>query len=83
MSRVPSWQDRYGWLILAFFLAVTPILSFGAKGAWDSIQNRVEDWLPESFEETQRLRWFQQQFGTDELLMISWEGCVLDDPRLP
>ncbi|UUO09138.1 MMPL family transporter [Blastopirellula sp. J2-11] len=81
-SSSSSWQDRYGWLVIAFFLAVTPVLTYGAKGAWDSIKNRVEDWLPETFEETQRLIWFYQQFGTDELLMISWEGCTLDDPRL-
>lgn len=81
-SSSRSWQDRYGWLIIAFFLAVTPVLTYGAKGAWDSIRNRIEDWLPESFEETQRLIWFYEQFGTDELLMISWEGCTLDDPRL-
>jgi len=78
-----SWQDRFGWFILIFFLAITPIVMIGTKGAWDSIKNRVEDWLPESFEETQRLIWFYEQFGTDELLMISWEGCTLDDSRVP
>ncbi|MBI1246280.1 MMPL family transporter [bacterium] len=77
-----SWQDRYGWFILAFFLAVTPIVLYGTKGAWDSIKNRVEDWLPPTFEETQRLIWFHGQFGTDELLMVSWKGCTLDDPRV-
>ncbi|MCC9607888.1 MMPL family transporter [Blastopirellula sp. JC732] len=84
MSSPPprAWQDRFGWLIIALFLAVTPVLTYGAKGAWDSIKNRLEDWLPDSFEETQRLRWFYNQFGTDELLMISWDGCTLDDPRL-
>ncbi|PQO44281.1 efflux RND transporter permease subunit [Blastopirellula marina] len=81
-SSSRSWQDRYGWLIIAFFLAVTPVLMYGAKGAWDGIRNRIEDWLPETFDETQRLLWFYDQFGTDELLMISWEGCTLDDPRL-
>ncbi|PQO42357.1 efflux RND transporter permease subunit [Blastopirellula marina] len=77
-----SWQDRYGWYVIAVFLVITPIVMYGTKGAWDSIKNRVEDWLPSSFEETQRLRWFNERFGTDELLMISWEGCSLDDPRV-
>lgn len=75
-------QDRFGWWIIAFFVAMTPIVAYGTKGAWDGIKNRVEDWLPESFEETQRLMWFYERFGTDELLMISWEGCTLDDPRI-
>ena len=77
-----SWQDRYGWYVIAVFLVITPIVMYGTKGAWDSIKNRVEDWLPSSFEETQRLIWFYERFGTDELLMISWEGCTLDDPRV-
>ncbi|TWT34281.1 efflux RND transporter permease subunit [Blastopirellula retiformator] len=81
-SSPRAWQDRYGWLILALCLLATPVLTYGAKGAFDSIKNRVEDWLPETFEETQRLKWFNEQFGTDELLMISWDGCTLDDPRL-
>jgi len=77
-----AWQDRFGWWIIAFFLAVTPIVGYGTKAAFDGIKNRVEDWLPESFEETQRLMWFYERFGTDELLMISWEGCTLEDPRI-
>ncbi|MBA2117373.1 efflux RND transporter permease subunit [Bremerella alba] len=77
-----SWHDRFGWFILIFFLAVTPIVMIGTKGAWDGIKNRVEDWLPESFEETQRLIWFYDRFGTDELLMVSWKGCTLEDPRV-
>ncbi|PQO27335.1 hypothetical protein C5Y96_17480 [Blastopirellula marina] len=77
-----SWQDRFGWFVLAFFLAVTPVVMIGTKGAWDGIKNRVEDWLPESFEETQRLMWFYERFGTDEMLMVSWKGCTLDDPRI-
>ncbi len=77
-----AWQDRFGWVIIGFFLAMTPLVAYGTKGAWDSIKNRVENWLPETFEETQRLMWFYERFGTDELLMISWEGCTLDDPRI-
>ena len=50
--------------------------------AWDLQANRVEDWLPESFEETQQLLWFVERFGSDELLMVSWDGCTFDDPRL-
>ncbi|MEX0819430.1 MAG: MMPL family transporter, partial [Pirellulaceae bacterium] len=34
------------------------------------------------FEETQRLQWFSKHFVSDDLLMISWEGCTLGDPRL-
>ncbi|MDH3719581.1 MAG: MMPL family transporter, partial [Planctomycetota bacterium] len=56
---------------------------YGAQQAFDSTTNRVEDWLPAEFEETKRLLWFAERFGRDELLMVSWDDCTLDDPRLP
>lgn len=75
-------QARYRWHIFVLFLLCLPLVMYGAKGAWDSIENRVEDWLPETFDETQRLIWYYNRFGTDELMMVSWEGCTLDDQRL-
>lgn len=78
----PSIYYRYRFLIFAFFVAVTPFLIWGASKAVENNSNRVEDWLPESFEETKRLKWFQQHFYSDDVLMISWEGCTFDDPRV-
>ena len=70
-------------LPLIVLLAVLwPIMIFGAMRAWDGMTNRVEDWLPDAFEETKHLERFIDVFGSDELLMISWDGCRLDDPRL-
>ncbi len=62
-------------------MLIIPV-GYGAKMAWDKQTNRVADWLPESFEETQQLKWFYKRFGSDELLMLSWEGCTLEDERL-
>ena len=70
------------WLILGSFLVLFAPVLYGAKQAWDLQGNRVEDWLPASFEETKRLLWFVDEFGSDELLMVSWPDCTLDDERL-
>lgn len=78
-------QRRYYllcWVVLIAFWAMTPPVFFGAKLAWDRQANRVEDWLPASFEETKQLFWFVERFGSDELLMVSWDGCNLQDTRL-
>ena len=48
----------------------------------ESNSNKVADWLPEGFEETKQLKWFAEKFGSDELLMFSWQGCTLSDPRV-
>lgn len=78
-----TFYRRNGMRIFAIFLLLTPLVVIGARRALQNNSNRVEDWLPKSFEETQRLEWFAQHFVSDDLLMISWEGCTLDDPRLP
>ncbi len=59
-----------------------PALLYGAVGAFRSNTNNVLDWLPSGFAETQRLFDFVGRFGSDEILVISWEGCTLDDERL-
>jgi len=78
-----SFYSRYRIGIFAFFLFTAPLVVSSAMRAVENSSTRVTDWLPESFEETQRLYWFQKHFVSDDLLMVSWDGCTLDDPRLP
>ena len=61
-------------------LGVVPIVR-GAIDALATNSNRPEDWLPERFQETKDLAWFSQQFVSDDVLILSWDGCHLDDPR--
>ncbi len=75
----PRWLPPVAILVVAL---VWPIVGLGAIKAWQSAQNRVEDWLPASYPETKSLFWFFDRFGSDEFLMISWQGCTLNDPRL-
>lgn len=77
-----SFYHRHRRTIFFATLLAVPLCVFGAKQAWDRNTNRVEDWLPASFDETQRLMWFIDHFGSDEILVVSWPGCNLDDPRL-
>ena len=78
----PSFYSRYRVGIFAFFLLTFPWIVFSANRGVQNSSTRVADWLPESFEETQRLHWFRKHFASDDLLMVSWPGCTLDDPRL-
>lgn len=43
----------------------------------------VHAWLPEGRPVRQCYEEFVQTFGSDQYLVASWEGCRLDDPRLP
>ncbi len=43
----------------------------------------VHEWLPDGRPERERYEHFLNQFGSDQFLLVSWEGCKADDPRLP
>ena len=45
-------------------------------------ENDVKQWLPKGFEEAKRHTWFTEHFGVDEMIVASWQGCTVDDPRL-
>lgn len=74
--------------ILAASIAATPYVLHMAGEAVRGHQNRVADWLPETYEETRQLVWFRERFVADQFLIISWDGCRLgetaegDDPRI-
>lgn len=74
---------RYRLIILAVLAASAPFVYWGAEKAREGSSNRIEDWAPAQLEETKQILWFLDHFDSDELLMVSWEGCTLSDPRLP
>lgn len=82
MDSRPSHYYRTRYWVFAIFALLLPFVVFSAQEAIKDNSNNVADWLPESFVETQNLRWFSERFGSDAFLMISWEGGTLDDPRL-
>ncbi|MBI2479636.1 MAG: hypothetical protein HYV60_13695, partial [Planctomycetia bacterium] len=69
--------------VIVFLGLCLPYIIYAAHRAEESVENRPDDWLPAHFQETQSLRWLEDVFGGDELLMISYPGCSLDDRRLP
>jgi predicted RND superfamily exporter protein len=79
-----SFYARYSLPILMAFFFTAPLLIQGAHRAIRSNTNKVVDWLPKSFKETQELRWFRQHFVADQFVVVSWPGCTLgDEPSLP
>lgn len=43
----------------------------------------VHEWLPDGRAERERYEHFLKQFGSDQFLLVSWEGCKASDARLP
>ncbi len=80
--RRPLYTRSRRLFFFTFFLASLPLVLYGAHRAIESNSNRVQDWLPDDFEETRQLRWFAERFGSGEILVLCWEGGTLDDPRI-
>jgi predicted RND superfamily exporter protein len=77
-----SFYARYHMIVLMVAAFLLPVVLVGAKRASDSNTNDVRTWLPDDYDETTQYKWFKDHFGTEEFVLISWEGCALGDPTL-
>lgn len=75
--RRKTFYQKWSGLIVVFAFFMLPLSFYGAGRAIQTNVNRVEDWLPKSFEETRNLTWFREHFASDQFVVISWEGCKL------
>jgi uncharacterized protein len=69
------------WVLLVGAM-VLPLAGLGVREAIRSNANDVRDWLPKHYAETRDYRWFQENFGNEDFVVVSWPGCTLDDARL-
>ena len=73
---------RRAWVALLLLSLTLPVIIFGVVGAMASNTNDPRQWLPRGFHETELYREFQGQFGRDEITVVTWDGCTLEDPRV-
>ena len=73
-------RNALGLMMLVTFLL--PIILLGAKITLRGNRNNVKEWLPASYKETDEYKWFQKNFANETFVLISWEGCTLQDERL-
>jgi len=85
VGGLPSAQPfspRYAATVLLLMVAALPVIWLGVVGALASNSNDPRQWLPRGFDETEKYVWFQDHFGRDEVSVVSWPGCTLEDPRV-
>lgn len=75
-----TFYEKWSVAVVATTLCLLPLAFYFAGRAVQSNVNRVEDWLPKSFEETKHLAWFRQHFASDQFVIVSWKGCQLGTP---
>ena len=50
------------------------------------IETNIDDvyqWLPDDSPGLVTYEWFLEHFGSDDVVVVSWPECGLDDPRIP
>lgn len=77
-----SFFERRSFLIILVMMLLLGFIGMGARRTLQSNRNDVRDWLPQDFEETAQHGWFQRHFPHEAFVLVSWEGCTLDDQRL-
>lgn len=69
-------------LSILIAMVLLPFVVIAALTVVKVSENDIKQWLPKGFEEAEKHEWFTQHFGVDEMIVASWEGCHVDDPRL-
>ncbi|MGI9430368.1 MAG: MMPL family transporter, partial [Bythopirellula sp.] len=75
-------RRRLASLVLIGTLLCLPLIGYGVHRTVKSNCNDVRQWLPNGIVETQEYDQFVEQFGSDEIVVVSWPGCDLDDSRI-
>ena len=73
---------EYGFRIVFVVVFLLAFVWMGTKQTIESNSNSVEDWLPAHYSETRDYRWYLKNFPYESYVVISWNGCELDDDRI-
>jgi len=77
-----SFFARRSFQIMLVVVFLLPLIWAGTRRALRSNRNDVKNWLPDGFQETEDHHWFQAHFPHEQFVLVSWDGCTLDDQRL-
>jgi predicted RND superfamily exporter protein len=77
-----SFYARYAWWTIVALAALVPAIVWGVGEAFEHANNNVSQWLPQDYPETRTYQEFRHLFGSDDMAVVSWESCTLDDERL-
>jgi predicted RND superfamily exporter protein len=78
-----TFYGRNALLLLMITAFLMPWMWVGTRRGLQSNKNDIKSWLPAAYEETTTYKWYRERFESDMFILVSWEGCTLDDERLP
>jgi predicted RND superfamily exporter protein len=82
MKPEQTFFSRWAIYIILVAVFLMPGIGGGALRAVKTNRNQVKEWLPATYSETADFNWFLKHFAGGPFVLMSWDGCTLDDPRL-
>ncbi len=73
---------RRATIVLGVLALLLPFIVWGAAGSMTRVKNAPAFWLPPSFQERQTFEDFSRRFNILDSILVSWDGCSVDDQRL-
>lgn len=80
-QKQDPWGHGVALWVLALILFVAPLAVSSLKHV--RLDNDVENWLPENDPSALEYLWCREHFPEEEKVILTWEGSVPDDLRLP
>lgn len=77
-----DFHRRHATALLLIAVVCLPVVIWGMVGAYEQSDNSIDQWLPKDCEATNEYDRFRRLFGSDEAILVSWDGCTLEDARL-
>lgn len=77
-----TFLENWATLILCLTLFLLPIVLTGTVRALKVYKSDIRQWLPDGFEESKTYDSFLERFGGDEMIVVSWEDCTIDNPQV-
>ena len=74
--------DRWALVILVVATLLMPVIIYGAIKGKKIAPTDIRKLLPTNFEEAQVYDQFKARFGVDEMIVASWDECVIDNPAV-
>ncbi|MFT5303200.1 MAG: putative RND superfamily exporter protein [Mariniblastus sp.] len=75
-----TFLEKWSTVILCVALFFMPLVLLGSIKSLKVYANDISQWLPSGFEEKQTYDDFQMRFGADEMMVLTWDECTLDNP---
>ena len=77
-----STYQRRLFITLLMMGVLFPGVAWYGLSAMSTIRTSPTTWVPETFQKRREYYWFERTFETNDAVVISWDDCTLDDPRL-